>query len=61
MIKKNPKLTSEKKLIMLEDGTEAPGTSQLNKESYDIFYTQMTEALEACVSGKAIREIKNEK
>ena len=32
MNKKNPNLTVEQKLIMFEDGTEPPGTSELNKE-----------------------------
>ena len=32
MSKKNPNLTSEQKLIMFEDGTELPGTSELNNE-----------------------------
>ena len=32
MSKKNPNLTAEQKLVMFEDGTEPPGTSELNKE-----------------------------
>ena len=32
MIKKNPNLTAEQKLVMFEDGTEPPGTSELNNE-----------------------------
>ncbi len=32
MNKKNPNLTAEQKLVMFEDGTEAPGTSELNNE-----------------------------
>ena len=32
MSKKNPNLTEEQKLIMFEDGTEPPGTSELNNE-----------------------------
>tara|TARA_B100000902_G_C26630281_1_gene584140 strand:- start:65 stop:436 length:372 start_codon:yes stop_codon:yes gene_type:complete len=32
MTKKNPNLTSEQKLVMFEDGTEAPGSSELNNE-----------------------------
>ena len=32
MSKKNPNLTAEQKLVMFEDGTEPPGTSELNHE-----------------------------
>ena len=32
MTKKNPNLTAEQKLVMFEDGTEPPGTSELNNE-----------------------------
>ena len=32
MNKKNPNLTAEQKLVMFEDGTEAPGSSELNKK-----------------------------
>ena len=32
MNKKNPNLTAEQKLVMFEDGTEPPGTSELNNE-----------------------------
>ena len=32
MNKKNPNLTPEQKLVMFEDGTELPGTSELNNE-----------------------------
>ena len=28
----NKKLTAEQKLVLFEDGTEAPGTSELNHE-----------------------------
>ena len=28
----NKNLTSEQKLVLFEDGTEAPGTSELNQE-----------------------------
>ena len=38
MIKKNPNLTSEQKLVMFEDGTEAPGTSELNNEKREGAY-----------------------
>ena len=30
--KKNPNLTAEQKLVMFEDGTEPPGSSELNNE-----------------------------
>ena len=32
MNKKNPNLTAEQKFVMFEDGTEAPGSSELNNE-----------------------------
>ena len=32
MSKKNPNLTAEQQLVMFEDGTEPPGTSELNNE-----------------------------
>ena len=32
MSKKNPNLTAEQKLVMFEDGTEPPGTSELNND-----------------------------
>ena len=32
MSKRNPNLTSEQKLVMFEDGTEMPGSSELNNE-----------------------------
>ncbi len=32
MSKKNPNLTAEQKLVMFEEGTEPPGTSELNNE-----------------------------
>ena len=39
MNKKNPNLTAEQKLVMFEDGTEPPGTSELNNENFDfVFY-----------------------
>ena len=38
MTKKNPNLTSEQKLVMFEDGTEAPGTSELNYEKREGTY-----------------------
>ena len=39
MKKKNPNLSEEQKLIMFEDGTELPNTSELNNENFDfVFY-----------------------
>ena len=38
MTKKNPNLTSEQKLVMFEDGTEAPNTSELNNEKREGAY-----------------------
>ena len=35
MVKKNPNLTAEQKLVMFEDGTELPGTSAVS-------YTHLT-------------------
>ena len=32
MSKKNPNLTAEQKLILFEEGTERPGSSELNSE-----------------------------
>ena len=45
MNKKNPNLTTEQKLVLFEDGTESPGTSELNNEkrkgSYPVSYTHL--------------------
>ena len=38
MNKKNPNLTVEQKLVMFEDGTEPPGTSELNNEKREGSY-----------------------
>ena len=38
MDKKNPNLTVEQNLVMFEDGTEPPGSSELNNEKRDGFY-----------------------
>ena len=38
MTKKNPNLTAEQKLILFEEGTEVPGSSELNYEKRDGFY-----------------------
>ena len=32
MVKKNSNLTAEQKLVMFEEGTEPPGSSELNNE-----------------------------
>ena len=36
MNKKNPNLTIEQKFVMFEDGTEPPGTSELNNEKREM-------------------------
>ena len=38
MSKKNPNLSVEQKLVMFEDGTEPPGTSELNNEKREGSY-----------------------
>ena len=38
MVKKNSNLTAEQKLVMFEDGTEPPGTSELNNEKREGSY-----------------------
>ena len=38
MNKKNPNLTAEQKLVMFEDGTEPPHTSELNNEKREGSY-----------------------
>ena len=38
MVKKNSNLTAEQKLVMFEDGTESPGTSELNNEKREGSY-----------------------
>ena len=38
MTKKNLNLTAEQKLVMFEDGTEAPNTSELNNEKREGAY-----------------------
>ena len=42
MNKKNPNLTAEQKLVMFEDGTEPPGTSELNNEKRNEVITVQT-------------------
>ena len=38
MNKKNPNLTAEQKIVMFEEGTELPGTSELNNEKREGSY-----------------------
>ena len=38
MKKSNPNLTSEQKLILFEEGTERPGSSELNNEKREGSY-----------------------
>ena len=38
MTKKNPNLTAEQKLVLFEEGTEPPGTSELNSEKREGSY-----------------------
>ena len=38
MKKKNPNLTAEQKLVLFEEGTEPPGSSELNKEKREGSY-----------------------
>ena len=38
MIKKNPNLTSEQKIVMFEEGTERPESSELNNEKREGSY-----------------------
>ena len=38
MSKKNPNLTAEQKIILFEEGTEPPGSSELNNEKREGTY-----------------------
>ena len=38
MSKKNPNLTAEQKLVFFEEGTEPPGSSELNNEKREGSY-----------------------
>ena len=51
-------LSENNKLRFLPNALLTPHIGYVTAENYDIFYTQMIEALEACTSGKPIREIK---
>ena len=51
-------LPSDHKLRFVPNALLLPHVGYVTAENYSIFYTQMIENLEACVSGKPIREIK---
>ena len=51
-------LPENNKLRFLPNALLTPHIGYVTAENYSIFYTQMIEALEACVNGKPIREIK---
>ena len=51
-------LPENNKLRFLPNALLTPHIGYVTAENYSIFYTQMIEALEGCVNGKPIREIK---
>ena len=51
-------LAENNKLRFLPNALLTPHIGYVTAENYSIYYTQMIESLEACVSGKPIREIK---
>jgi D-3-phosphoglycerate dehydrogenase len=51
-------LLENNKLRFLPNALLMPHIGYVTAENYSIFYTQMIEALESCVSGKPVREIK---
>ena len=51
-------LPENNKLRFLPNALLTPHIGYVTAENYSIFYTQMIEALESCVNGKPIREIK---
>ena len=51
-------LPENNKLRFLPNALLTPHIGYVTAENYSIFYTQMIEALESCVSGKPLREIK---
>jgi len=51
-------LPENNKLRFLPNALLTPHIGYVTAENYDIFYTQMIEALESCVSGNPVREIK---
>ena len=50
-------LPENNKLRFLPNALLTPHIGYVTAENYNIFYTQMIEALESCVEGKPIREI----
>ena len=55
-MKKNPNLTSEQKLILFEEGTERPGSSELNFEKREGSYHCANCDVKLFDSKKKIRE-----
>jgi len=51
-------LPENNKLRFLPNALLTPHIGYVTAENYSIFYTQMIEALESCVSGNPVREIK---
>ena len=51
-------LPENNKLRFLPNALLTPHIGYVTAENYSIFYTQMIEALESCVNGKPVREIK---
>jgi len=47
------------KLRFIPNALLLPHLGYVTAENYSIFYSQMIENIEACVSGKPIRQIKN--
>ena len=54
----NEPLPENNKLRFLPNALLTPHIGYVTAENYSIYYTQMIENLEACISGKPIREIK---
>ena len=50
-------LPENNKLRFLPNALLTPHIGYVTAENYSIFYTQMIESLESCVSGKPIRQI----
>ena len=50
-------LSENNKLRFLPNALLTPHIGYVTAENYSIYYTQMIENLEACLSGKPIREI----
>ena len=51
-------LAENNKLRFLPNALLTPHIGYVTAENYTIYYTQMIEALESCVNGKPLREIK---